>query len=460
MANTKRTLTIGAFLGLVSLAPPTFGQTVMQSGTLSISSQDIPYTGDAGTYEQIYTVKTPFGKLNVYTNIDNGKITYVSASSDQSEHVLLFSKAIDQPAPASFYGQDITKTSETASIFMDGSTYFLPIEANPGGNCNPGSDVYIVKWTPHGPPVISPLVSLENKDCIQADYVRAKNSELNISILSGDDLKIENWQYEGAANSITRMSSTFYHSPTNFVPLISQETPVVKSITTRYGKLTLDPNAGIMLNDAVQNFPGNPGIDYQGFASKVFQDDDKDIVVAVAEPDEATGLVFQVLTITSDNINLSKYFGSGFNYLSYKSDGGNILFDVGEYSPNAPRFLDQNFQLSNGILTGLDTRARIVPSTSLPADIGVVSDTWYVLTNTDVCVAVPYSPADLIDRDRTNALMDDVQVLLSDVQGKPVIVRVSEPESGGLEESLVFFRGDSYCVQYKTRQDNQINQLK
>jgi hypothetical protein len=458
VAHKKRTLTVGAFLVLVSLAPPAFGQTAMQSGTLSISSQDIPYADEPGTYEQIYTVKTPYGKLNVYTNIDNGKITYVPASSDQSEHVLLFSKAIDHPAPASFYGQDITKASETASIFMDGSTYFLPIEASPGGNCNPGSDVYIVKWAPHGPPVISPLASLG--DCIQADYVRATKSGLNISILSRDDLKIANWQYNGVTNSITHVSSAFYHSPADFTPLISQETPVVKSVTTRYGQLTLNRNVGITLNGAVQRFPGSPGIDFQGFASKVFQDGNKDMVVAATEPDEATGLVFQILTITPDIINLSKYFGSGFNYISYRVDGGDILFDVGEYSPNAPRFLDQHLQLSNGILTGLDAYARIVPSTSLPADIGVVSGTWYVLTNTDVCVAASYSPADLIDRDRTNALMDDVQVLLSDAKGKPVIVRVSEPESGGLEETMVFFRGDSYCVQYKTRQDNQINQFK
>ncbi len=460
MANTKWALTIGAFLGLVSLAPAVFGQTAMQSGALSISSQDIPYGGDAGTYEQIYTVKTPYGKLKVYTNLDNGKITYVPLSSDHSEHVLLFSKATDQPAPASFYGQDITKASETASIFKDGSSYFLPIQANPGGNCNPGSDVYIVKWTPRGPPVISPLASLDGEDCIEADYVRATNSSLNISILSRNDLKIENWRYDGAANSITRMSSTIYHSPAGFIPLISREIPVVKSVTTRYGTLTLNPNVGITLNGAVQNFHGNPGIDYQGFASKVFHDGSKDIVVALTEPDDATGLVFQILTITSKNINISKYFGSGFSYLSYHVDGGNTLFDVGEYTSDAPGFSDQHFQLSNGSLTGLDVHARIVPSTYLPADIGVVSGAWYVLTNTDECVVAPYSPADLIDHDRTNALMDDVQILLSDAQGTPVIVRVGEPESGGLEEDTLFFRGDSYCVQYKAAQDSQINQLK
>ncbi|MDR3561961.1 MAG: hypothetical protein P4N59_11080 [Negativicutes bacterium] len=459
MAITKRLFEVGALMMVTSLASAAFGQTTMQPGTLNISSQDIPYTGEAGTYEQIYTVQTPYGKLIVYTNVDNGKITYVPASGDQSEHVLLFSKATDGPPPASFYGQDITKPTETATIFQGGSTYFLPIEANPGGNCNPGSDVYIVKWASGGPPVISPLAALDGQDCIQGDYVRSTNSGLDISILRGDDLKIENWQYDGTANSITRESSTFYHSPAGFIPLVSQDSPVVKSVTTRYGTLTLDPNSGVTLNGAAQNFPGDPALDFQGFASKVFQDGDNDIVVAEAEPDEATGLVFQILTINSGNINLSQYFGSGFSHLSYQVDGGNTLFYLGEYTRDAPGFSDQHFQLSNGSLTGLDAQARIVPSTSLPVDIAVVSGTWFVLNNADQCALASYSPADMIKTDKADGLQDDVQVLLSDNQGTPVIVRVGEPESGGLEETTLFFRGNLYCVQYKAKQDSQINQL-
>jgi hypothetical protein len=219
------------------------------------------------------------------------------------------------------------------------------------------------------------------------------------------------------------------------------------------------------LNGAIQNFPGTPATDYSGFAPKVFQVGDKDEVIAMQEPDQAAGIVFQVLTITPGNINLSNLFGAGYSYIRYRTDGANVLLSVGEYAANlsdmitAPAFSDQHFQLSNGVLTALDASDRIVPYGNLPQDVAIVSDTWYVLNNADQCAVAPYSPTDMIRTDKANALLDDIQVLLSDSQGTPVIVRVGEPESGGLEETTLFFRGNIYCTQYKAKQDSQINQL-
>ena len=382
----------------------------------------------------------------------------------------MLTKDTDGPSPSSFYDQVISQSSNlptATTMYSSGTTYYLAVEANPGGNCNPGSDVYIVKWAAGSAPVLSRLATLKSNDCIQADIVIPSKFGLAISILNADDLKVVNWQYDGATNALANQVPQTYHPQPGFIPLVSDDTPVVKSVVTRYGKLELNPNSGILLNGALQNFPGNPAIDYQGFASKIFQDGDKDEVIALQEPDNATGLVFQILTITPNNINLSKLFGAGYSYLSYKVDGANTLLNVGEYAANlsdtimAPEFSDQHFKLSNGALTGLDTDTvdRIIPSDSLPANISIVSGTWYVATNADECVVAPYSPADMIDRDKANALQDDVQILLSDNQGTPMIVRVGEPKSGGLEEASLFFRGDLYCVQYKTKQDSQINQL-
>jgi hypothetical protein len=81
LGKVNRSFAAGAIIGLIGMAQAAFAQTAILASTLSISSQDIPYTGEAGTYEQIYTLVTPYGKPIIHINIDNGTISYAPTTS-------------------------------------------------------------------------------------------------------------------------------------------------------------------------------------------------------------------------------------------------------------------------------------------------------------------------------------------------------------------------------------------
>jgi hypothetical protein len=87
---------------------------------------------------------------------------------------------------------------------------------------------------------------------------------------------------------------------------------------------------------------------------------------------------------------------------------------------------------------------------------------WYVTTNFGNCVRTvsPSSPAALISVDRASGLMDSVLVLKSSTGGRPLIVRVGEPQPGNMETVYMFFRGSAECEVYLKRQQRQIDDLK
>jgi hypothetical protein len=62
---------------------------VSQKFFVKISSQDIPYKGDPGTYEQIYKIKLPVGQLIIQTNINNGTILFLSKDKNKKEKLFL-----------------------------------------------------------------------------------------------------------------------------------------------------------------------------------------------------------------------------------------------------------------------------------------------------------------------------------------------------------------------------------
>ncbi|HQT87241.1 MAG TPA: hypothetical protein PK677_01645 [Acidiphilium sp.] len=424
---------------------------------VKISSQDIPYKGESGTYEQIYTIKLPFGQLIIRTNIDNGTILFLKKNGNKIQK-LYFATIAHSSAPSVFYGQNLNNKNETATIFKRGNDYFIPVEASPGGACNYGNDIYIVKWAKGSNPSISQMAKLDSNGCLESDYVGRKKSSLAVSIFSGDSLKIENWRYFYIKGDMHRHNFSLYQSSPGYIPLVSAKRPAVRSIMTRYGNLTLGRSNVVLLNGTIQKFPDDAD-SYEGFASRVFQDGDKDIVVALAEPDMATGQVFQILTISPTTINLSRYFGSSFSYISYKFSGKNIFLDVGKYKFEPPGFSNDHFEIKEGGLIGLDTQPDTVVSENLPVNISIISNTWYTLTNSNECIIAPYSPADLIKRDRINALQDNVRILSSGKGGLPIVVQVAEPTSGDLEIMTMFFRGYGPCVQYRKMQAAQIKEL-
>ena len=87
---------------------------------------------------------------------------------------------------------------------------------------------------------------------------------------------------------------------------------------------------------------------------------------------------------------------------------------------------------------------------------------WYNFTRTSECVRAqnPTSPADLISTDRRRGIEDTVVVLKSDVERKPIIVRVGQPKSGNLEDVYMFFRGRAECLSYSQQQQQNLNQLR
>jgi len=87
---------------------------------------------------------------------------------------------------------------------------------------------------------------------------------------------------------------------------------------------------------------------------------------------------------------------------------------------------------------------------------------WYGLTNYGTCILTktPSSPAELVSFDRMNGLIDSVNVLKNDANGKPLVVRIGEPEGNGMENVYMFFRGQAECEAYRQHQQQQIENLK
>ena len=80
VAKINRSFAVCAFVGLLGLAQAAFGQSALQTSELHVSSQSVPYAGEAGTYEAVYSVTTPNGKLIIHSNVDNGSLSYELAS--------------------------------------------------------------------------------------------------------------------------------------------------------------------------------------------------------------------------------------------------------------------------------------------------------------------------------------------------------------------------------------------
>ena len=91
-----------------------------------------------------------------------------------------------------------------------------------------------------------------------------------------------------------------------------------------------------------------------------------------------------------------------------------------------------------------------------------MADGWFVITNAGNCALSSrvQSPADMITGDRARGLEDIVNVLESGDDGKPVAVRVGEPEANGLLSTMTFYRGAAKCESTRQSQKNQLDNLR
>jgi hypothetical protein len=91
-----------------------------------------------------------------------------------------------------------------------------------------------------------------------------------------------------------------------------------------------------------------------------------------------------------------------------------------------------------------------------------VSQTWFLQTRDGRCMEArqPASPADAISLDRANGFEDAVNVLASDVNNKPIIVRVGKPQPGNMVSMLTFYRGSDNCEKARAEQQQNLQNLK
>jgi len=87
---------------------------------------------------------------------------------------------------------------------------------------------------------------------------------------------------------------------------------------------------------------------------------------------------------------------------------------------------------------------------------------WFVINRDGHCILShdPQSPAAMIEADRRGGLEDTVNVLGSDDDQAPVIVRVSEPRANGLFSMITFYRGRARCDSSRQQKQEELNRLK
>lgn len=107
--------------------------------------------------------------------------------------------------------------------------------------------------------------------------------------------------------------------------------------------------------------------------------------------------------------------------------------------------------------------SQIQQSETTPGSAATPSsiDTWYNYSNYGQCnpSKYPRSPGELISFDRANGVMDTVIIIDRNENGQPSAVRVGEPQGNGLESVYLFFRGKEACENYKSKQENKLNDL-
>jgi hypothetical protein len=87
---------------------------------------------------------------------------------------------------------------------------------------------------------------------------------------------------------------------------------------------------------------------------------------------------------------------------------------------------------------------------------------WFVINRAGHCILShePQSPAAMIEADRRGGLEDTVNVLDSDDDQAPIIVRVAKPQANGLFSVVTFYRGRARCDASRQQKQEELNRLK
>ena len=87
---------------------------------------------------------------------------------------------------------------------------------------------------------------------------------------------------------------------------------------------------------------------------------------------------------------------------------------------------------------------------------------WFKLTRREECVMAssPYSPAQLVEEDRSEGVEDTVAVIEAGADAKPTVVKVAKPTSGGMESFTMFYRGPFKCGETRRRELAKLDQVR
>lgn len=355
-------------LAIATAAEFARGQTIPHAVDFTVSARSVPFAAEPGTYEEIYSVVTPAGKLVLHTNLDYSTIAYAGLS-DIGAPIELLSPKAGSASQVSFYGQKFSNISQSAIAFQNGNTYYIPINSNPGGNCNSGNNIYIIKWTTGSAPSLSPPTNSID-GCLKESLVNATNNGIKISIYLADDLKKEDWLYDETANRMTFEGAQTYSPPAGFTPLFSPVKPLVQSLKFIDENSRFDIEAGAIIHDGQAQASPDIGANYIGLGSKVLYGDHRVYVLAVVQPSQTNEPVFQLISVSFKSISVSRYFGADCPYLSYEVKDNSIFLDAASYnSSQMPIFIDQHFEITDGMLVPLHSNSQILPSTTLPATL-------------------------------------------------------------------------------------------
>jgi hypothetical protein len=205
----------------------------------------------------------------------------------------------------------------------------------------------------------------------------------------------------------------------------------------------------------------------------VYHDGNKDVVIIATQPDIASQDRFYIIEVGPKQIQVSNVFGTGFDYLAVQQAQDGVRFAVPAYRTNTGTWNSDTtwslkgqyvtgimmayFDFRNGEIVADDKNGSVYPGTSSGPIDRPVAQPWFSLTNENACVpaSTPPCPAYLINFDRANGLVDQVDVFQSD--GNILIgVSVAEPEANGMETVFTFFRGEQPCEAYAHAQQQQL----
>ena len=110
---------------------------------------------------------------------------------------------------------------------------------------------------------------------------------------------------------------------------------------------------------------------------------------------------------------------------------------------------------------GFETTRAAARTAATDSYLGQKYHGWFEATRDGTCVAAtePASPAALISYDKQNGLTDEVDVVRSDDDGTPTVVKVEEPQGNEMVNVLEFFHSREICEDQQKSEHDELQKL-